>query len=187
MLSIKVPQPQPALRWSVPNRLQHCWYAVLTCTHRTAMHHSAVNWITISLQLLYVQSLCVACNVCHNMTNLSCSLPVRVRSCTVILYGLQGYGVLAGSCVRSVPQILRMNKNKRCSSLAADTRVAGPAFVLCGHHYNHRRLGFLCFPGWGKCQNPMIFAQQYVPSQAQCSCPWSYCRRLKNWQIASML
>ena len=28
---------------------------------------------------------------------------------------VQGYGVLAGSCVRSVPQIMRMNKNSRCS------------------------------------------------------------------------
>ncbi len=34
---------------------------------------------------------------------------------------LQGYGVLAGSCVRSVPQIIRMNKNKRW--------VSGPQFT----------------------------------------------------------
>ena len=34
---------------------------------------------------------------------------------------VQGYGVLAGSCVRSVPQIMRMSKNKRCAAQIADS------------------------------------------------------------------
>lgn len=37
---------------------------------------------------------------------------------TLLMHVVQGYGVLAGSCVRSVPQIMRMNKNCRCSIIS---------------------------------------------------------------------
>ncbi len=48
----------------------------------------------------------------------------------------QGYVILAGSCVRSFPQVVRMSKNKRCSL----TSPMGLPCLACMH------MVLFCFP-----------------------------------------
>ncbi|KAL3131157.1 PQ-loop repeat-containing protein 3 [Trebouxia sp. C0009 RCD-2024] len=51
---------------------------------------------------------------------------------------LLGYGVLAGSCVRSVPQILRMNKNKSAQGVSLTSNVAELVAYTINVAYNLR-------------------------------------------------
>ena len=70
---------------------------ILTC--------ECIFQLVIFIMTCMVASKTAACSVSMHLSYVRLSL---MTSQTV-----QGYGVLAGSCVRSVPQIMRMSKNKR--------------------------------------------------------------------------
>ena len=63
--------------------------------------------LTLQADVLHIRAIAVLLGCMHDGTH--CLILVQ---CMVVS---QGYVVLAGSCVRSFPQIVRMSKNKRCS------------------------------------------------------------------------
>lgn len=105
---------------------------LLACTHRLCLHNfcctlfpshsSFVVSCKSDKQFCRVQgALALQSDFSRNACLLCCAHFELEPTLSHVMAGVQGYGVLAGSCIRSVPQILRMNKNKRCSPLAADT------------------------------------------------------------------
>lgn len=63
--------------------------------------------LTLQADALQIHAIALLPSCMHDSTH--CLILVQ---CMVVP---QGYAVLAGSCVRSFPQIMRMSKNKRCS------------------------------------------------------------------------